>query len=141
MRDYSRAGATGARRKLSHRLIFATVRPTIGSWEETMRAYRPLLLAFASVLLGALAADPTAAQTPRRGGVFSYVIVGDPATLDCHQSGSVYVTSAVGPVYSNLIKYDPTNYPTIVGDVAESWTVSPDGLTYTFKLRPNVKFH
>jgi peptide/nickel transport system substrate-binding protein len=29
----------------------------------------------------------------------------------------------------------------VKGDLAESWKVSPDGLTYEFKLRPNVKFH
>src|SRR4051812_21007943 len=98
-------------------------------------------LLLAPLLLMSLICDPASAQTPRRGGVFSYVIVGDPATLDCHQSGSVYVTSAVGPVYSNLVKYDPANYPTIVGDLAESWTTAPDGLSYAFKLRPNVKFH
>jgi peptide/nickel transport system substrate-binding protein len=45
------------------------------------------------------------------------------------------------PHYSLLIKFDSDNYPKIVGDVAESWTISSDGLTYEFKLRDNVRFH
>src|SRR3954470_17414231 len=45
------------------------------------------------------------------------------------------------PHYSTLLKFDPANYPQIVGDLAHSWTVSPDRQTYTFKLRPNVLFH
>src|SRR5262249_6470322 len=40
-----------------------------------------------------------------------------------------------------LLKFDDANYPQVIGDLAESWTVSPDRLTYTFKLRPNVFFH
>ncbi len=27
------------------------------------------------------------------------------------------------------------------GDLAQSWEVAKDGLTYTFKLKPNIKFH
>jgi peptide/nickel transport system substrate-binding protein len=42
--------------------------------------------------------------------------------------------------YDGLVDYQPgTN--TIIAGLAESWTVSADQLTYTFKLVPNVKFH
>jgi peptide/nickel transport system substrate-binding protein len=49
--------------------------------------------------------------------------------------GNEVVTSA----YEGLVRYKP-NSTEIEGALAESWTVSPDGLTYTFKLRPDVKF-
>jgi peptide/nickel transport system substrate-binding protein len=44
--------------------------------------------------------------------------------------------------YEGLVRYkqDPPSNE-IEGLLAESWTKSPDGLTYTFKLRPNVKFN
>ncbi|HEX2280020.1 MAG TPA: ABC transporter substrate-binding protein, partial [Candidatus Tectomicrobia bacterium] len=48
---------------------------------------------------------------------------------------------AVGPLYNNLIVFDPHNYPEIIGDLAKSWTVSDDHLTYTFTLHDGVKFH
>jgi peptide/nickel transport system substrate-binding protein len=49
--------------------------------------------------------------------------------------GNTVVQSA----YEGLVRYKP-NSSAIEGALASSWTVSPDGLTYTFKLRPNVKF-
>jgi peptide/nickel transport system substrate-binding protein len=49
--------------------------------------------------------------------------------------GNEVVTSA----YEGLVRYKP-NSPQIEGALADSWTVSPDGMTYTFKLHPGVKF-
>lgn len=90
-----------------------------------------------------LAAAPAAAQeAPRRGGTYSFAVyLGEPDTYDCHATNSIASLYRLAPHYSLLLKYDPANYPKIVGDVAESWTVSDDGKTYSFKLRPNVTFH
>ncbi len=47
--------------------------------------------------------------------------------------------SITAEVLSGLVQLDPKLTP--VPDLAESWEVSPDGLSYVFKLRPNAKFH
>ena len=48
--------------------------------------------------------------------------------------------SVTTSVYEGLVRYKP-NSTEIEPALAESFEVSPDGLTYTFKIRPNVKFH
>ena len=47
------------------------------------------------------------------------------------------------PVYNTLLRIDPTDRTGTrpAPDLAESWTIAPDGLTYTFKLRGGVRFH
>ncbi|MGB4599364.1 MAG: peptide-binding protein [Trichlorobacter sp.] len=47
--------------------------------------------------------------------------------------------SVAGQIYNGLIKYDKNLQ--IVGDLAESYQVSPDGLTITFRLHRNVRWH
>ncbi len=42
--------------------------------------------------------------------------------------------------YSKLVALDPSDTSKVVGELAASWTVSDDGLTYTFKLKPGLKF-
>jgi peptide/nickel transport system substrate-binding protein len=100
---------------------------------------------FLIVVLGMLAlaaAGPSAAsETPRRGGVLLAVIGADPPTLDPHQEGTFATLQVVAPLYSTLLQIDPYNYPKVIGDLATDWRISPDGLTYTFKLRPGVRFH
>src|SRR5258708_5257700 len=83
------------------------------------------------------------AQEPRaRGGTLVFGInSGDPPTYDCHQSVLFPIIHLLSPHYSNLLRIDTPNYPKIIGDLADSWTVAGDAKTYTFKLHANVKFH
>jgi peptide/nickel transport system substrate-binding protein len=93
-----------------------------------------------SVILAATGPAP-AAETPRRGGVLLAVIGADPPTLDPHQEGTFATLQVVAPLYSTLLQIDPFSYPKIIGDVAADWKISSDGLTYTFKIRPDIRFH
>ena len=81
------------------------------------------------------------ADEPRRGGILQIALAGDPPSLDMHQELTFMVAQPLGPVYNNLIVFDPHNYPEIIGDLATSWTVSDDYLSYTFTLHEGVKFH
>jgi peptide/nickel transport system substrate-binding protein len=97
-----------------------------------------------AALLGAMVVStPVAAQTetPRRGGVLLAVIGADPPSLDPHQESTFANVQLVAPLYSTLLQFDPYSYPKIIGDVATEWKVSPDGLTYTFKIRQGIRFH
>ena len=97
----------------------------------------------ASAAALALAVPTLAAESdaPKRGGTLAFAVESEPANYDCHANVSFAFLHPVAPHYSMLLKFDAANYPAIKGDVAESWTVSPDKRVYTFKLKPNVLFH
>ncbi len=97
------------------------------------------LVALASALATSASAQST--ETPRRGGVLLAVIGADPPSLDPHQESTFATIQLVAPLYSTLLQIDPYHYPKIIGDAASEWKVAPDGLTYTFKIRPGIKFH
>ena len=59
----------------------------------------------------------------------------DPALVDDGESSKVIVN-----IYEGLLKYSKDSTK-LEPSLAESWKVSPDGLTYTFNLRKGVKFH
>ncbi|ETW94088.1 MAG: hypothetical protein ETSY1_36350 [Candidatus Entotheonella factor] len=99
-----------------------------------------LLIAMSLLVLWILPAG-AADETPQRGGVMKVAIQGDPPSLDMHQESTFLVMIPFGNVYNTLIKFHPHRHDDIVGDLAESWTSSEDGLTHTFKLRQGVKFH
>lgn len=104
---------------------------------------RRSLLAMPPLLMGgyALAQGTGAGGAPQRGGILTYAVAAEPPTYDLHQTSTFAVMHRVAPHYSTLLTYEPGNYPKIVGDLAQSWIESPDRLTYTFKLHPNVRFH
>jgi len=99
-----------------------------------------LVIADAGWSVSAWAADDGEAA-PKRGGILEFGIDAPPPTYDCHEGSSFIVLDPLAPHYSTLLKFDSANYPQVKGDLAESWTISPDRRTYTFKLRPNVLFH
>jgi len=92
---------------------------------------------FYASLGGAAAADAAAAQ-PRRGGILKFALNTDPPKLDPASSGPTGAIDTVcSMVYSRLVNYKP-DVSGVVPDLAEKWTVSPDGKTYTFILRRGV---
>ncbi len=95
-----------------------------------------------AALLVAVGAGLAEAQTPKKGGILNFAVVAEPPTLDCHAVTTFAFAHPGLPQYSKLLKWkgDYSNLK-IVGDLAESWVAAPDGLTFTFKLRQNVKFH
>jgi peptide/nickel transport system substrate-binding protein len=99
------------------------------------------VLACSVAVVALLAPLSVEAQTPRKGGTLNFAVNAEPPNYDCHANTSFAFVHPVAPHYSTLLKFDAANYPKIVGDLAESWQISPDGKTYTFKLVSGVKFH
>ncbi len=86
--------------------------------------------------------DQSKPQEPKRGGTLNLVqTLGDPPSFDTQQESTGATTQAVHPSYDNLIRFDFNEPDKIVPDLAEKWTVSPDGKKYTFSLVKGVKFH
>jgi peptide/nickel transport system substrate-binding protein len=74
-----------------------------------------------------------------KGGKLKYGLVISPSGMDPHIHSSWDLAVAVANVYDPLVYQDEKGK--LQGGLAESWEVSPDGMTYTFKLRKGVKFH
>ena len=62
-------------------------------------------------------------------------------TLDPGEIYELVPEEYVANTYDRLVRVDLKDPSKFNGDVAQSWTVSPDGLTFTFKIRPGLKFH
>ena len=66
-------------------------------------------------------------------------IEGSISGLDPHNAGDTNAISAISGMYETLVTFDENQE--LVGQLAESYEVSEDSLTYTFHLRKGVKFH
>jgi peptide/nickel transport system substrate-binding protein len=88
--------------------------------------------------LEARMSDPGPAGTPVRGGRLSLLIRLDATNLDPHVATETSAYVVVEQCYESLTE-------SVNGEIrpaiAESWTVAPDGKTYTFTLRSNAMFH
>jgi len=98
---------------------------------------------FLSLVLVLLAATAHAQDKPRSGGELVFLVPSEPPSYDGHRDGTFGMLHPLAPHYNTLLRIDPTDRTGTrpVPDLAESWTMSPDGLIYTFKVRQGVKFH
>ncbi|TMI86506.1 MAG: ABC transporter substrate-binding protein [Bacillati bacterium ANGP1] len=97
-------------------------------------------LASAQSLIGADTRTPAAAAgAPRRGGILKAAFSADPAGFDPVRGPSGMSHVVIEQVYSTLMALDPDAKP--YPELAQSYTITDDGLTYTFNLRKGVKFH
>jgi len=76
---------------------------------------------------------------PAYGDLFIDASIGDASTLLPPLASDAASFGIISLIYNGLIKYDGDLNQ--VGDLAESWDISPDGLTITFHLRKGVKWH
>lgn len=105
----------------------------------TMRM-RPLLAGAAfSLLLVSGGMAPAFAETPADTLVEAWAI-DDTITLDPAESFELSPAEFIGNAYDMLVRLDINDTTKVKGGIADSWTVSDDGLTYTFKLKPGIKF-
>lgn len=82
---------------------------------------------------GALAATPK--DTLVLAFAFDDIITMDPAEAFELSAGEI-----MGNTYDRLVRLDINDPSKLVGDVAKSWVISPDGKTYTFEIKPGLKF-
>ena len=87
------------------------------------------------------AGTSSAQEKPQYGGTLIFAVGAEPPTYDAHRETSFSLIHPARPHYSLLLTFDPENYPKVVGELAESWTISKDYKTYNFKIRRGVKFH
>ena len=105
---------------------------------------RCIVRSFVVPLLFLLLATPAGAQDrPRYGGELVFIVAAEPPSFDAHREETFAMLHPGAPQYNTLMRVDPTDRTgtKFVGDLAESWTISPDRRTYTFKVRQGVKFH
>lgn len=108
------------------------------TWKTGLRNSAIYAAVAASVLFGA--APSSAQQTkPRIGDSLVIGVTGDPGILNGAISSNFVEKMVSSNVMSMLIRLDRDFKPR--PDLAKSWTISPDGLTYTFALQENVKWH
>ncbi|OFR30322.1 peptide ABC transporter substrate-binding protein [Streptococcus sp. HMSC072C09] len=99
-----------------------------------------VLLATSALLLsaGVLAACSGGKSGSSGGQTFSYVYTQDPDTLDYSISNKKSTSEFTGNAVDGLLEVD--KYGNLIPSLAKDWTVSKDGLTYTYKLRKGVKW-
>lgn len=98
------------------------------------------LILIAGLLFGQVPGNEVAAPQPVRGGIYVEADVGTPVRLNPVLDSYNQIDRDLDRlIYSGLIRFDSRGLPK--ADLAASWTVSADGKTYAFAIRPDAIWH
>ena len=117
---------------------------TEGQLKVESTAVSPVTEISTSAKSGPVTLADTAVQTPsttgemKYGGIFNRLWA-DPPTLDPHLTSDTTSAGIVVEIFGGLVSFDTSL--NLVADLAESWEISSDAQTYTFKIRDNAVFH
>ncbi|MEO8607642.1 MAG: ABC transporter substrate-binding protein [Chloroflexota bacterium] len=100
---------------------------------------RFIALLFLMLIAGCSPASQSQATTAQNKKIV-YGLTLEPSGIDPHVNASSELGIPLRQVYDTLVYRDPTTKDFVAG-LATSWVISDDGLSYTFSLRQNVKFH
>jgi ABC-type transport system substrate-binding protein len=109
---------------------------------DVLRAGLAAGLGLGAASLAMTTPTPTAAPVPAGvyGGHINILNVGYPEVWDPHIAGTVLANAAVSPLYNQVVEFNPSKPDEIIGDLAKTWEVKDDGLTYIFHLHEQVKW-
>lgn len=105
-----------------------------------MLTRRTLLASSAALAANPGLLVPARAATPANTLVMAMVLDGIVTGFDPGEAYDFAGWEVCGNVYQTLVTPDLADPTKLVGDLAESWEVSSDGLTFVFKLKDGVKF-
>lgn len=114
--------------------------PMLSFLLEKFRFNRLLLdLTLAALPFTAVAQGHAPAPAPVSGGTLTYAVPQEPTSLVSFLDTKTDNRNVSAKVTEGLLRYDARFNPQPL--LATAWQVSADGLRYTFKLRPGVKWH
>jgi len=108
--------------------------------EKTMKSSKLLALAGVTLLAAATLAACSGSSSNAKGEkTFSYIYETDPDNLNYLTTGKAATANITSNVIDGLLEND--RYGNFVPSMAENWSVSKDGLTYTYTLRKDAKWY
>ena len=103
------------------------------------REFSKLGLVTGALSISSIPLGLSRAEGQTRGGILNTIIQPEPPILVTALNQQQPTLTLGGKIYESLLRYDFDLKP--IPGLAQSWDVSPDGLTYTFKLFPKITFH
>ena len=126
------------------KLVKAAIADAVGSQPKPLTESQIQSIVKAAVPTPAPTPIPAPVEEGRFGGVVKLQMgwsVGHWGVHECRSSNNCLTPTA--PLYNQLIEYNPetADFGDIRGDLAKSWSLGADGLSYTFVLHDNAKWH